>query len=54
VDATIDGEPLDERQLHGYLSLLIGAGETTPARSPAGELLEHPASATGYGRPRRR
>jgi cholest-4-en-3-one 26-monooxygenase len=45
VDATIDGEPLDEQQLHGYLSLLIGAGNETTRNAITGgvkALLEHP------------
>jgi cholest-4-en-3-one 26-monooxygenase len=45
VHATIDGQPLTEQQLHGYLMLLIGAGnETTRNAITAGvhALLEHP------------
>ncbi len=45
VHATIDGEPLTDQQLHGYITLLIGAGnETTRNAITAGvqALLEHP------------
>jgi cholest-4-en-3-one 26-monooxygenase len=45
VHATINGEPLTDQQLHGYLQLLIGAGnETTRNSITAGvqALLEHP------------
>ena len=44
--ATIDGEPLNDQQLHGYLSLLIGAGNETTRNAITGgvkALLEHPA-----------
>ncbi len=46
VDATIDGRPLDDQQLHGYLTLLIGAGNETTRNAITGGvkvLLEHPA-----------
>ena len=45
VHATIDGQPLDDQQLHGYLSLLIGAGNETTRNAITGgvqALLEHP------------
>ena len=45
VHATIDGQPLTDQQLHGYITLLIGAGnETTRNAITAGvhALLEHP------------
>ena len=45
VHATIDDRPLTDQQLHGYLQLLIGAGnETTRNAITAGvhALLEHP------------
>ncbi|MGH1491973.1 MAG: cytochrome P450 [Acidimicrobiales bacterium] len=45
VHATINGEPLTQQQLHGYLMLLIGAGNETTRNSIAGgvrALLEHP------------
>lgn len=45
VHATIDGEPLNDQQLHGYLSLLIGAGNETTRNAITGgvqALLEHP------------
>jgi cholest-4-en-3-one 26-monooxygenase len=46
VHATIDGQELDDQQLHGYLSLLIGAGNETTRNAITGGvkvLLEHPA-----------
>lgn len=46
VHATIDGEPLTEQQLHGYLHLLIAAGNETTRNAITGgvhALLEHPA-----------
>ena len=46
VDATIDDQPLDDQQLHGYLSLLIGAGNETTRNAITGgvkALLEHPS-----------
>jgi cytochrome P450 len=46
VHATIDGEPLDDQQLHGYIQLLIGAGNETTRNAITGgvqALLEHPA-----------
>ncbi|MCC6436136.1 MAG: cytochrome P450 [Acidimicrobiales bacterium] len=45
VHATVDGQPLTQQQLHGYLSLLISAGnETTRNATTRGilALLEHP------------
>jgi len=45
VHATIDGVPLDDQQLHGYLTLLIGAGNETTRNAITGgvkALLEHP------------
>ncbi len=45
VDARIDGEPLTDQQLHGYLNLLIAAGnETTRNALSRGilTLLDHP------------
>lgn len=48
VHATIDGQPLDDQQLHGYLSLLIGAGNETTRNAITGgvqALLEHPDQA---------
>jgi cytochrome P450 len=45
VHATIDGGELDDQQLHGYLSLLIGAGNETTRNAITGgvkALLEHP------------
>jgi len=45
VHATIDGRPLDDQQLHGYLTLLIGAGNETTRNAITGgvkALLEHP------------
>lgn len=48
VHATIDGQPLTDQQLHGYLMLLIGAGnETTRNAITAGvhALIEHPDQA---------
>ena len=44
VHATVDGTPLTQQQLHGYLMLLIGAGNETTRNSIAGGvsvLLEH-------------
>jgi cholest-4-en-3-one 26-monooxygenase len=46
VEATIDDRPLDDQQLHGYLNLLIGAGNETTRNAITGgvkALLEHPA-----------
>jgi len=46
VQATIDGKPLTEQQLHNYLVLLIGAGNETTRNAITGgvcALLEHPA-----------
>ncbi|MDQ1423514.1 MAG: hypothetical protein QOD72_1012 [Acidimicrobiaceae bacterium] len=46
VDATIDDRPLDDQQLHGYLSLLIGAGNETTRNAITGgvkALLENPS-----------
>ena len=48
VHATIEGEPLTQQQLHGYLMLLIGAGNETTRNSITGgvrALLEHPEQA---------
>lgn len=48
VHATINGEPLTQQQLHGYLMLLIGAGNETTRNSITGgvkALLEHPDQA---------
>ena len=48
VHATIEGRPLTQQQLHGYLMLLIGAGNETTRNSIAGgvsALLEHPDQA---------
>ena len=45
VFATIDGEPLDDQQLHGYLELLIAAGNETTRNAISGGvkvLLENP------------
>lgn len=36
VHATIDGQPLSQQQLHGYLNLLIGAGNETTRNSITG------------------
>ena len=36
VHATVDGEPLSQQQLHGYLNLLIGAGNETTRNSITG------------------
>ena len=44
--ATIDGAPLTDQQLHGYLVLLVGAGNETTRNAITGgvhALLEHPA-----------
>lgn len=49
VHATIDGEPLTQQQLHGYLTLLFAAGNETTRNSIAAgvkALLEHPDQAT--------
>jgi cytochrome P450 len=46
VHATIDGEPLDDQQLHGYIALLIGAGNETTRNAITGgvkALVEHPS-----------
>ena len=46
VGATVDGEPLTEQELHGYLTLLIAAGNETTRNAITGgvkALLEHPA-----------
>ena len=46
VHATIDGEPLTQQQLHGYLQLLIGAGNETTRNAITGgviALARHPA-----------
>ena len=51
VHATIDGEPLTEQQLHGYLNLLINAGNETTRNSITGGVMafsEHPAEAVRY------
>ena len=48
VFATINGEPLTQQQLHGYLMLLIGAGNETTRNATTGGLqvlLEHPDQA---------
>ena len=48
VHATIDGQPLDDQQLHGYISLLIGAGNETTRNAISGgvkALLDHPDQA---------
>jgi cholest-4-en-3-one 26-monooxygenase len=48
VHATIDGEPLSEQQLHGYLELLVAAGNETTRNAITGgvlALLEHPEQA---------
>ncbi len=45
VHATIDGRPLDDQELHGYLTLLIGAGNETTRNAITGgvkALLDHP------------
>jgi cholest-4-en-3-one 26-monooxygenase len=45
VHATIDGAPLTDQQLHGYLVLLVGAGNETTRNAITGgvhALLEHP------------
>jgi cholest-4-en-3-one 26-monooxygenase len=45
VHATVDGCPLTDQQLHGYLTLLIGAGNETTRNAITGgvqALLEHP------------
>jgi len=45
VHATIDDRPLDNQELHGYISLLIGAGNETTRNAITGgvkALLEHP------------
>jgi len=36
VHATVDGKPLSQQQLHGYLNLLIGAGNETTRNSITG------------------
>lgn len=36
VHATVDGEPLTQQQLHGYLNLLIGAGNETTRNAITG------------------
>jgi cytochrome P450 len=36
VHATVDGEPLTQQQLHGYLNLLIGAGNETTRNTITG------------------
>lgn len=46
VNGTVDGKPLTEQQLNGYLFLLIGAGNDTTRNATVGglvALLEHPA-----------
>src|SRR3954465_8154716 len=46
VHATIDGAALTDQQLHGYLVLLVGAGNETTRNAITGgvhALLEHPA-----------
>jgi len=46
VHATVDGAPLTDQQLHGYLVLLIGAGNETTRNAITGglhALLTHPA-----------
>ncbi|MPY93204.1 MAG: cytochrome P450 [Acidimicrobiia bacterium] len=48
VHATIDGEPLTDQQLHGYLVLLIGAGNETTRNAISGgvkAMLEYPDQA---------
>ena len=48
VHAMIDGRPLDDQQLHGYLILLIAAGNETTRNAITGgvkALLEHPTEA---------
>jgi cytochrome P450 len=48
VHATIDGRPLTEQQLHGYLMLLIGAGNETTRNAITGGVqafIEHPDQA---------
>ncbi len=45
VDATVDDRPLDDQQLHGYLNLLITAGNETTRNAITGSvkaLIEHP------------
>jgi cholest-4-en-3-one 26-monooxygenase len=45
VNGTVDGKPLDDQQLNGYLLLLIGAGNDTTRNATVGglvALLEHP------------
>ena len=39
VDATIDGEPLTDQQLHGYLNLLISAGNETTRNAITGGVM---------------
>ena len=46
VHATIDGSPLTDQQLHGYLVLLVGAGNETTRNAITGgvhALLTHPS-----------
>ena len=48
VHATVNGQPLTDQQLHGYISLLIGAGNETTRNAITGgvkALLEHPKEA---------
>jgi cytochrome P450 len=48
VHATIDGAPLTEQQLHGYLELLIAAGNETTRNAISGgvvALVDHPDEA---------
>lgn len=45
VNGTVDGKPLNDQQLNGYLLLLIGAGNETTRNATVGglvALLEHP------------
>lgn len=46
--ASIDGQPLDDQRLHGYLELLVGGGNETTRNTTTGgvrALLEHPDQA---------
>jgi cholest-4-en-3-one 26-monooxygenase len=46
VHASVDGKPLTQQQLHGYFSLLFGAGNETSRNATTGgvvALLQHPA-----------
>jgi cholest-4-en-3-one 26-monooxygenase len=46
--ATVDGRPLDDQRLHGYIELLVGGGNETTRNTITGgvqALLEHPDEA---------